>query len=197
MRSSIPCCNAVSKYRRMRTLRSACPGTTNSGAASVLSACSRSISRSARFLKAWDDQRTTFMCSLLCRLLLQLLLQLLDEAPVGALGDELLGAAFDHPHFVEPQGVEADGVFRVVLTLARIGNLPKGLRCIVQLVYIPTAHDEAGRPIWVRGTQGGSLEDGPQRPFACDGMLAYEIPMGADHAAEVLRPRAIRGCAEH
>src|SRR5215471_748078 len=104
----------------MKTLRSASPGTTNSGAASVLSACSRSISRSARFLKAWDDQRTTFMCALPCRLLLQLLFQLLEEAPVSALGDDLLRTALDHPHFVEPQGVEAHGVFRIILAPARI-----------------------------------------------------------------------------
>src|SRR5262245_5340261 len=63
-------------------------------------------------------------------LLLQFLFQLVEEAPVGALGDDLLRTALDHPHFVEPQGVEADGVFRVVLAPARIGNLPEGLRCI-------------------------------------------------------------------
>src|SRR5262245_4447191 len=128
---------------------------------------------------------------------LHLLLEFLEETPIRALGNDLLRTALDHSHLVEAQGVEADGVFRVVLTPASIGNLPKGLRCIVQLVYIPTAHDEAGRPLRIRGTQGSGFEDGPQHPFACNGMLAHEIPMCADHAAEVLGPRAIRGCAEH
>jgi hypothetical protein len=34
-------------------------------------------------------------------LLLQLLLQLSEEAPVGALGDDLLGGALDHPGLVQ------------------------------------------------------------------------------------------------
>ena len=34
-------------------------------------------------------------------LLLQLLLQLVEEAPVGALGHELLGAGLDHPELMQ------------------------------------------------------------------------------------------------
>ena len=46
---------------------------------------------------------------------LQLPLQLIEEAPVGALGDELLGAALDHPDLVQAQGVEAQGVLGAIL----------------------------------------------------------------------------------
>src|SRR5438445_357132 len=59
------------------------------------------------------------------------------------------------------------------------------------------ATDEAGRLLRVRGTQIGGLEDRPQRPLGRDGVLPYEVPMRADHAAEVLRPRALRARAEH
>src|SRR5215510_11592433 len=38
---------------------------------------------------------------------LQLLLQLIEEAPVGALGDELLRAALDHASLVQAQSIEA------------------------------------------------------------------------------------------
>ena len=47
---------------------------------------------------------------------LQLLLQLVEEAPVGALGDDLLGARFDHPGLMQPEGVEADRIFGIVVS---------------------------------------------------------------------------------
>jgi hypothetical protein len=37
-------------------------------------------------------------------LILQLFLQLIEEAPVGALGDELLRTRRDHPDLVQAQG---------------------------------------------------------------------------------------------
>jgi hypothetical protein len=39
---------------------------------------------------------------------LQLSLQFIEEAPVGALGDELLGRALDHAGLMEAQGVEQE-----------------------------------------------------------------------------------------
>ena len=59
-------------------------------------------------LAAWDS-RDTVLTRLLPRappLSLQLLLQRGAEVPVGALGDELLGAAFGHAGLVQAQGVE-------------------------------------------------------------------------------------------
>src|SRR5438309_1446031 len=49
-------------------------------------------------------------------LLLQFPFELGEEAPVGALGDKLLGAALDHPHLVQAQGIEAHRILVVVLT---------------------------------------------------------------------------------
>src|SRR5262245_18272910 len=85
-------------------------------------------------------------------LALQFLLEFLEQAPIHALVNDLLGAALDHPHSVEPQRAEAHRVFRVVLAPVRIGNLPEGLRRIVQLASVRTAHDEACCLLWVRGT---------------------------------------------
>ena len=45
---------------------------------------------------------------------LQLLLQLVEKPPVRALGDDLLRARLDHADLVQAQGVEAQGVLRVV-----------------------------------------------------------------------------------
>ena len=50
-------------------------------------------------------------------------LSLVEEAPVGALGDELLRGALDHPDLVQAQGVEAQGVLGAVLTPLAVGDL--------------------------------------------------------------------------
>src|SRR6266850_3897800 len=52
----------------------------------------------------------------------QLLLEFVEKPPVGALGDEFLRARLDHPELVQPQGVEAQGVFWVGLAPARVGQ---------------------------------------------------------------------------
>src|SRR5688500_2494619 len=56
-------------------------------------------------------------------LALQLLLQLVEERPVGARADDLLGAGFDHADLVQAERVEPDRVFGIVLAPAIVGNL--------------------------------------------------------------------------
>src|SRR5262249_2438476 len=64
-------------------------------------------------------------------LLFQLLLELVEEAPVGPLGEDLLGGALDHPCFVQAERIKADRVLGVVLAPLRIGELPQCLQGIV------------------------------------------------------------------
>src|SRR6266849_321453 len=45
---------------------------------------------------------------------LQLALELVQEAPIGAVGDDLLRARLDHAGFMQPQRVEAHGVLGVI-----------------------------------------------------------------------------------
>jgi hypothetical protein len=47
---------------------------------------------------------------------LQLLLQLGEEPPVGALSNELLGTALEHPGLVLAQGEEAHRILGVIFT---------------------------------------------------------------------------------
>ena len=54
---------------------------------------------------------------------LQFLLELVEEAPVGALRDELLRGRLDEPDFMQAQGEKAHRVFRVVLAPLAIRNL--------------------------------------------------------------------------
>src|SRR5262249_55463508 len=56
-------------------------------------------------------------------LALQLLLELLEEAPIRALDDKLLGAGLEHPGLVQTQGVEAHRILGVILPPDVVGEL--------------------------------------------------------------------------
>ena len=47
----------------------------------------------------------------------------MEEAPIGALGNEFLGAALEHPNLVQAQGVEAQGVLGAIRLPRRIGEI--------------------------------------------------------------------------
>ena len=83
-------------------------------------------------------------------LALQLLLELGEEAPVGALGDEPLRAAREHPDLVQAQGVEAQGVLGAILPPLPIGDLLHDLEGIVIAPGIGVVDHELGRLL--RGT---------------------------------------------
>src|SRR5262245_23557754 len=76
---------------------------------------------------------------LVCRspLSLQLLLQLVEEAPVGALGDNLLRGALEHPDLMEAQGVEPHGVLGVVLAPPAVRDLLHSLEGVVVVLREP------------------------------------------------------------
>src|SRR5438552_1149232 len=61
------------------------------------------------------------------RLCLKFLPQLVEEAPVGAPGNNLQRTRLDHPRLVESEGVEAHRIRRVVVPPAGVGNLLDGL----------------------------------------------------------------------
>jgi hypothetical protein len=75
---------------------------------------------------------------------LQFPLQLVEEALVGALGDELLGARVDHPRFMQMEGVEAHRILGVVLTPLVVRYVcEKG---VVVALHIPLLYHEPGHP---------------------------------------------------
>src|SRR5215475_8942595 len=67
--------------------------------------------------------RSASTCSTAPPLALHLLLQLVEEAPVGALGDDLLRGTLDQANLVQAQGIKAHRVFWVIFPPAIIGNL--------------------------------------------------------------------------
>src|SRR2546425_1365104 len=131
-----------------------------------------------------------------CRTLpLQSLLQLIEKAPVGPLGDDRVRAALNDPRLVQAERVETDGVLGVVLPPFAVRDLLQGLQGVV--VVVAPVGDPPGGALGLEGAEVGGLQDGPYRPLGGDGLLADELAMPRDHAAEVLRPRAIHAAVDH
>src|SRR5215470_11362092 len=80
-------------------------------------------------------------------LVLHLLLQFVEEAPVGPLRDELLGTGLDHPGFVQPEGMEAHGILRIILAPAVVRDLLQSLEDIVVALCRALVDEEAGDPL--------------------------------------------------
>src|SRR4030095_9190120 len=57
---------------------------------------------------------------------LEFLLQLVEEAPVGALGKDLLGTGLDHPDLMQAKRIEADSVLGVIFPPLVVGDVLQG-----------------------------------------------------------------------
>src|SRR4051794_6093713 len=66
-----------------------------------------------------------------CSSALQLLLELVEEAPISAPLDKLLGAGRDHADVAQPQAVEPDGVLGIVLAPAVVGDVLHRLEGVI------------------------------------------------------------------
>src|SRR5262245_60084288 len=82
----------------------------------------------------------------------QLAPDLIEEAPVGALGQELLGRALEHPDLLEAQGVEAQSVLGAIIA-PTVGELLYGLQGIVVALGVAVVDDE------LRGLRGLACAD--------------------------------------
>src|SRR3954452_7693342 len=124
---------------------------------------------------------------------LQLALELVEEAPVGAFGDELAGARLDHADLLEPQRVETERVLRVELAPSVVGDLGQRLERVIVSLREPAIDQLLCDPFRLGGAEVGGLEDGPQVALGGDRMRANELAVAERCAAEILRPRMIRG----
>ncbi len=91
-------------------------------------------------------------------LFLQLLLQFLEEAPVGALGNKLLGAALDHPSLMEAEGVEAHRIFGIILTPPPVGQLLHHLKSRVVLLCEVLIDECLRGLLWLECAQIGAFD---------------------------------------
>src|SRR5215813_2157208 len=127
---------------------------------------------------------------------LQLALELVEEAPVGAVGDDLLWARFDQTDLVQPQRVEAHGVLGVVLAPLVVGQFAQSLQRIV----VPrgeAAIDNLPRDaLRLGGAEIRRFEDGTNHALGRDRIVSDIIAVARQYAAKVLRPRAVERAVE-
>lgn len=109
-----------------------------------------------------------------CHLPLQLLLQLMEEAPVGALGDDLLRARLDHAHLMEAEGIEAYAVLGIILALSAVRNVPHSLEGVFVALREASVHEKSRDPLRLEGAEIGGLQDRPQGALGGDRMLPHE-----------------------
>ena len=127
---------------------------------------------------------------------LQLALELVEEAPVGALGDERVRAGLDH---ARPRGGEA----------RRSAASPRGRTRASWRTAAPSASGARSRSarepaidqplrglLRLGGADVGSLENGTQNALGGDRMIADEVPVARQQTAEILRPWLVRGRVE-
>src|SRR5215510_12204553 len=141
--------------------------------------------------------RSASTCSTAPPLALHLLLKLVEEAPVGALGDDLLRGTLDQANLVQAQGIKAHRVFWVIFPPAIIGNLLQRLQGIVVARRETLLHHALGGAVGFEGTEVCRLQNGAQRPLGSDRMFAHELAVASHDAAEILGPWTIRGAIDH
>src|SRR6266850_1831282 len=117
---------------------------------------------------------------------LQFLLQLLEEPPVSTLRDQALRRRLDHPRLAEAEGIEADGVLRIVDAPLVVRNILHGLERIVVARREAAVDEGPSGPLRLEGADVGRLQDRPQRPLGRDRMFADELPVTRGEAAKVL-----------
>src|SRR5262249_30480689 len=97
--------------------------------------------------------------------------------------DDLLWTRLDEAHLVEAQGVEPDGIFRIVFTPFVVGVFTEGLQAKI-VARCELALDKAPRSLLgVGGAEVRRFEDRPHYPLGRNRMVAHILPIAAQHAA--------------
>src|SRR4029450_10116738 len=112
---------------------------------------------------------------------LQLLLERVEEAAVGALGNDLLWRALDQADLMQAQRIEAYGVLGIILPPAIIGDLLHRLQGVIVARGEALLHEELRRAVRCEGTDVGRFQDGAQRALGGDGILPDKLPVAGDN----------------
>src|SRR4030095_7320371 len=78
-----------------------------------------------------------------------LFLERVEEAPIGALRDNLLRARLDYPGLMQAQGIETHRILRVVLAPFVVGHVPERLERIVVPRCEAPFHQDLRPPLWL------------------------------------------------
>ena len=74
------------------------------------------------------------------------------------------GAALDHPHLMQAQGVEAHRVLRVVLPPVAVGDLFQRLEEHARSCCVALVHEKPGSLLWLAAAEIRRLQDRAQLP---------------------------------
>src|SRR5438552_1232199 len=131
-------------------------------------------------------RRTTYRTASRLTSALQLLLELVDEPPVGAVRDDLLGIRLDDSRFVQAQRVEPHSILDFILAPPAVWNLLHRLERVVVALREATLHDDAGGALGFQCADLVGLHDRPQGALGCHRVLVDKVVVGHHPTAEVL-----------
>src|SRR5919106_5673271 len=117
----------------------------------------RSRQRSARLLPPVPPPQAPLPLSL------QLLLQLIEEAPVRALRNDLLGACLDHARLMQAQGVEPQRVLGVILAPRAVWQLLQRLHRVVIVLGNTFVNKHPGHALRLLCAQRVRFQNGAHR----------------------------------
>ena len=92
---------------------------------------------------------------------------------------------------MKAQGIKPDRVLGVVVPPFVVRQFAQGLQRVIVLPGEAPIDNVLRNPRRLGGAEVGGLEDGAHHPPGRDRVLLDVFPVAAEHAAEILRPRAI------
>src|SRR5262252_818001 len=132
-----------------------------SGGRSTASACLKRTSPAAPASDTVVRKRRRVgiivMASLASRSRLQLAFELVEEAPIRALGDDLVGARLDQTGLMQTERIEPQRVFGVVFAPLLVRDVTQGLQSVIVVFGEATADDPPRRAVRLGGAEIGRL----------------------------------------
>src|SRR5262249_31319758 len=80
---------------------------------------------------------------------------------------------------------------RIVVPPFVVGDVLQRLKCVVVSIGEAAIDHPSCGTLGIADAEVGRLEDGAHYPFGRHRMLADKIPVACQHAAKILRPRAV------
>src|SRR5262249_7881785 len=96
---------------------------------------------------------------------LQLAFELVEEAPIRAVGDDLLRTRLDEPQFVKTQRVIPERILGVVFAPFIVGNFTQRLQGIVIASGETTIDEQSRHTLRFGGAEVGGFEESPHYAF--------------------------------
>src|ERR1700730_16464397 len=157
-----------------------CEVNVNSGAGAIFGSCNSenaSSRESCRATSITDASITSVKKNGDRMSALQLALELVEESPIRAVSNDLVGIGLDHASLPQPQRIESDRVLGVVVAPLVVRDF---FQCL-QRVIIPGRKPAIDHPSrgthWIADAEIGRLEDRAQHALGRDGVGSDEFPV--------------------